>query len=50
MKIFKGKSRKVTNDYFNPQLFSKSIGLRVDSPKNKQEKKVNFASDYREIL
>ncbi|PGK34289.1 hypothetical protein CN907_23410 [Bacillus anthracis] len=35
--------------YFNPKLFSKSISLRVDSPKNKQEKKVNFASDYREI-
>lgn len=33
--------------YFNPKLFSKSISLRVDSPKNKQEKKVNFASDYR---
>ena len=25
--------------YFNPKLFSKSISLRVDSPKNKQEKK-----------
>ncbi|EEK82169.1 hypothetical protein bcere0010_42720 [Bacillus cereus ATCC 4342] len=35
--------------YFNPKLFSKSISLRVDSPKNNQEKKVNFASDYREI-
>ncbi|HDR6301013.1 group I intron-associated PD-(D/E)XK endonuclease [Bacillus cereus group sp. RP37] len=35
--------------YFNPKLFSKSISLRADSPKNNQEKKVNFASDYREI-
>ena len=26
--------------YFNPKLFSKSISLRVDSPKNKQEKKL----------
>ena len=35
--------------YFSPKLFSKSISLRVDSPKNNQEKKVNFASDYREF-
>ncbi|PEF44663.1 hypothetical protein CON22_19645 [Bacillus cereus] len=49
MELFKGKLRKVTNDYFNPKLFSKSIRLRVDLPKNNQEKKVNFASDYREI-
>ena len=40
MEIFKGKSRKVTNDYFNSKLFSKSISLRVDSPKNNQEKKL----------
>ncbi|MED2035873.1 group I intron-associated PD-(D/E)XK endonuclease [Bacillus wiedmannii] len=26
--------------YFNPKLFSKSISLRVDSPKNNQEKKL----------
>ncbi|MDA1759814.1 hypothetical protein PDK32_05925 [Bacillus cereus] len=25
------------------------MSLRVDSPKNNQEKKVNFASEYREI-
>ncbi|KMP98619.1 hypothetical protein COL68_11495 [Bacillus wiedmannii] len=48
-KIYEGKLRKVTNNYFNPKLFSKSISLRVDSPKNNQEKKVNFASNYREI-
>ncbi|MBJ8004892.1 hypothetical protein BWGOE4_44870 [Bacillus mycoides] len=35
--------------YFDPKLFNKSISLRVDSPKNQQEKKVNFANDYREI-
>ncbi|MBG9828126.1 hypothetical protein CN555_18710 [Bacillus wiedmannii] len=49
MKIFKGKLRKVTNNYFNPKLFSKSISLRVDSPKKNQEKKVNLVSNYREI-
>ncbi|MGG1285953.1 hypothetical protein [Bacillus wiedmannii] len=48
-KIYEGKLRKVTNNYFKPKLFSKSISLRVDSPKNNQEKKVNFASNYREI-
>ncbi|CCW05639.1 hypothetical protein EBGED10_23660 [Bacillus sp. GeD10] len=37
------------NNYFDPKLFSKSISLRLDSSKNNQEKKVNFASDYREI-
>ena len=26
--------------YFSPKLFSKSISLRVDSPKNNQEKKL----------
>ena len=36
------------NNYFDPKLFSKSISLRLDSPKNNKEKKVNFASDYRE--
>lgn len=35
--------------YFDPKSFNKSISLRVDSPKNYQEKKVNFANDYREI-
>ncbi|PDZ68917.1 hypothetical protein CON30_09625 [Bacillus cereus] len=38
MKTFEGKLRKVTNNYFNPKLFSKSISLRVDSSKNNQEK------------
>ncbi|PFQ52061.1 hypothetical protein COK05_02355 [Bacillus cereus] len=33
-KTFEGKLREVTNNYFNPKLFSKSISLRVDSPKN----------------
>ncbi|AGE80361.1 hypothetical protein COK25_08680 [Bacillus cereus] len=46
-KISEGKLRKVMNNYFDPKLFSKSISLRVDSPKNNQEKKVNFASDYK---
>ncbi|PGU70269.1 hypothetical protein COD67_03240 [Bacillus cereus] len=35
--------------YFTPKLFGKSISVRVDSPKNQQEKKVNFANDYRKI-
>ncbi|AJQ61183.1 hypothetical protein CON48_05630 [Bacillus thuringiensis] len=48
-KISEGKLRKVTHNYFDPKLFSKSISLRVDSPKSNQEKKANFASDYREI-
>ncbi|TXS02060.1 hypothetical protein DN390_04555 [Bacillus sp. SH7-1] len=47
--MFEGELRKGTNNYFNPKLFSKSISLRVDFPKNNQEKKVNFACDYREI-
>jgi len=28
------------NNYFDPKLFSKSISLRVDSPKNNKEKKL----------
>jgi len=48
-KISEGKLRKVTNNYFDSKLFSESISLRVYSLKNNQEKKVNFASDYREI-
>ncbi|ANC09889.1 hypothetical protein CN896_05105 [Bacillus thuringiensis] len=48
-KISEGKLRKVTNNYFDSKLFSKSISLRVYLLKNNQEKKVNFASDYREI-
>lgn len=35
------------NNYFDPKLFSKSISLRMDYSKNNQEKKVNFASDYK---
>jgi hypothetical protein len=35
--------------YFDPKLFGKSISLRVDSSKNHQEKKVNFANNYIEI-
>ncbi|MGE7883435.1 group I intron-associated PD-(D/E)XK endonuclease [Bacillus sp. NPDC094077] len=35
--------------YFDPKSFNKSASLRVDSPKNLQEKKVNSANDYREI-
>ena len=39
-KISEGKLRKVTHNYFDPKLFSKSISLRVDSPKSNQEKKL----------
>ena len=49
-KISEGKLRKVMNNYFDPKLFSKSISLRLDSPKNNQERKVNFASDYRDSV
>ncbi|MBC6974675.1 hypothetical protein H9I32_20455 [Bacillus sp. Xin] len=35
--------------YFNPKSFSKSISLRIDPPKNQQEKNIKLANEYREI-
>lgn len=35
--------------YFNPKSFNKSINLRIDLPKNQQEKNIHFADNYREI-
>ena len=36
--------------YFDPKVFRKSISLRVKAPQNYQEKYINFADKYREIL
>ncbi|MBO1579343.1 MULTISPECIES: group I intron-associated PD-(D/E)XK endonuclease [Bacillus] len=36
--------------YFDPKVFCKSISLRIDPPKNHQQKNIKFADDYREIL
>lgn len=33
--------------YFDPKDFKKSISLRVDAPKNNQEKRIKFANVYR---
>ncbi|PEB51618.1 hypothetical protein CON65_20590 [Bacillus pseudomycoides] len=35
--------------YFDPKSFHKSISLRIDPPKNYQEKNVHFADYYREL-
>ncbi|WP_438825154.1 group I intron-associated PD-(D/E)XK endonuclease [Bacillus sp. JJ1127] len=35
--------------YFDPKSFYKSISLRIDPPKNYQEKNVHFADYYREL-
>jgi len=35
--------------YFNPNLFEKSLTLRVDKPKNNQSKNIHFAEDFLEV-
>ena len=35
--------------YFDPNDFSKSLSLRVDTPKNNQLQNIKFADDYREV-
>ncbi|MCI0763617.1 group I intron-associated PD-(D/E)XK endonuclease [Bacillus sp. TL12] len=35
--------------YFNPGAFGKSISLRIDPPKNQQEKNIKLANEYREL-
>ncbi|MCT4784722.1 group I intron-associated PD-(D/E)XK endonuclease [Exiguobacterium aestuarii] len=35
--------------YFEPNLFEKSISLRVKTPKNNQKQNILFADDYREV-
>lgn len=35
--------------YFDPKVISNSINLRVDRPKNNQQKGIHFAEDFREV-
>ncbi|WP_078413959.1 group I intron-associated PD-(D/E)XK endonuclease [Priestia abyssalis] len=35
--------------YFDPKTFTKSINLRVETPKNNQLQNVKLADDYREV-
>ncbi len=35
--------------YFDPDGFGESVTLRIDDPKNNQTKRINFASDYKQV-
>ncbi|MEL6850339.1 MAG: group I intron-associated PD-(D/E)XK endonuclease [Bacteroidota bacterium] len=35
--------------YFDPNLFNKTLSLRVEMPKNNQKRRINFAHDFREV-
>lgn len=35
--------------YLNPDIFNRSVTLRVKTPKNNQQQNINFAEDYRKV-